>query len=208
MNQHRRSARAIIAILITVSPTLLACRKEQVDAPPPAASSSASAASDPLAAADAAATRLGGELKAKLQAAMKDGGPTKAIDVCAAEAPKLYAQLRKETGVTVGRASLRQRSEADAPPPWVAEWLKAQGERKAEGVSGVRAVVDGASGGRVARVLRPVAIEAPCLACHGDPTTLAPEVKTLLAAKYPKDAATGYALGDLRGALWAERPSP
>ena len=56
----------------------------------------------------------------------------------------------------------------------------------------------------VARVLRPLAIEAPCLLCHGRREALAPGVEALLAERYPGDAATGYSLGDLRGALHAE----
>lgn len=158
---------------------------------------------DPLAKTDEALTQFAGTLRGKLGDAMKAGGPAGAVEVCAKEAPALYAKMKADTGITIGRSSLRLRNPADAPPPWVADWLKQQGERKAEGVQGIRTIVD-TGGGKVARVLRPIAIEAPCLACHGK--ELAPEVKTALAAKYPSDAATGYELGDLRGALWGELP--
>lgn len=137
---------------------------------------------------------------------MNQGGAASAVAVCASEAQSITAGVRQETGVTVGRSSLRLRNEADAAPPWVAEWLKAQGERKAEGAAGISAVVDTPEGKR-ARVLMPIAIEAGCLPCHGDPSAIAPEVKAALQAKYPADAATGYAIGDLRGALWAEAPA-
>lgn len=153
---------------------------------------------DPLPRADAAMTQLGSALKAKLTEAMKTGGPVAAIDVCSKEAPALLASVQQETGVKLGRASLRLRNQADAPPPWVAEWLAKQGERKVDGVAPFR---DAKAG----RVIKPIAIEAPCLACHG--SEVAPDVKAALAAKYPKDAATGYQLGDLRGAFWAEVPS-
>lgn len=168
-------------VLVLSALLLVACKSP---APPP-----------DLAKADAAIAQLGGALKGKLLEAMKNGGPVAAIDVCAKEAPALYASVEKDTGVKVGRSSLRLRNEADAPPPWVAEWLKQQGERKAEGVQPLR---DEKAG----HVLKPIAIEAPCLTCHG--TEVAPEVKSALAAKYPKDAAMGYQLGDLRGAIWAE----
>lgn len=150
---------------------------------------------DPLPKADAAIAQLGGALRARLTEAMKSGGPVAAIDVCAKEAPALYASVQKETGVRVGRSSLRLRNDAHAAPPWVAEWLQKQGERKAEGVQPFR---DAKAG----RVIKPIAIEAACLVCHG--AEVAPDVKTALTAKYPKDAATGYQLGDLRGAFWAE----
>ena len=56
----------------------------------------------------------------------------------------------------------------------------------------------------VARVLQPIVIAEPCLACHGAAETIAPAVTEVLAARYPNDRATGYALGDMRGAAWAE----
>lgn len=156
-----------------------------------------------LAQADAAADQLGGTLKARLMEAMGKGGPAAAIRVCADDAQALTAQVAQETGVQVGRSSLRLRNPKNAPPPWVEEWLKQQGERPAEGVAGMRAVVQ-AEGGKVARVLRPIAVEGPCLNCHGPEQALAPEIRKVLEERYPEDQAKGYQLGDLRGALWAE----
>jgi hypothetical protein len=50
-------------------------------------------------------------------------------------------------------------------------------------------------------VYRPVGVAPPCLACHGPADTLAPGVRTKLAALYPSDQATGYAAGQWRGLL-------
>jgi hypothetical protein len=158
-----------------------------------------------LSRADAAATKLGGTLRTKLGEAMARGGPASALDVCAIEAPQARAAIARDARVTLGRASLRLRTPADAPPDWVAAWLKATGERKAEGVRGVSEVVESPQG-KVARVLRPIAIEAPCLTCHGDEATVDPAVRAAIRAKYPTDAAMGYHLGDLRGAVWVEAP--
>ncbi len=130
---------------------------------------------------------------------MSEGGPVAAVAVCSSEAPAIAAQVASETGVRVGRASLRTRNPANAAPPWVAAWLRAQGERTAEGVTGVRAVEGGS-----ARVLRPLAVEPVCVTCHGDPAAMAPALREVLHARYPDDRATGYRPGDLRGALWAE----
>ena len=44
-----------------------------------------------------------------------------------------------------------------------------------------------------------------CLACHG--SEVSPEVREAIAARYPGDRATGFAVGDLRGALWVEVPA-
>lgn len=156
-----------------------------------------------LAAAKSAAQRLGGELRTKLVDAMNNGGPAKAIEVCSTEAHALAENVAKETGVSVGRSSLKLRNVKDAPPGWVQTWLVAQGDKKADQTQGMEGVYD-APGGRVARFLKPIAIEGTCLSCHGDPATISEPVKAALAAKYPDDKATGYQNGDLRGALWAE----
>ena len=60
--------------------------------------------------------------------------------------------------------------------------------------------------GRVAlRLMRGIATEPGCLACHG--AQVAPAVRAAIAADYPDDAATGFAVGDLRGGLWVEVPA-
>ena len=170
-------------------------------APPSAAAPAVSApvrsADDvALATANTAAADLGRSLRARLLAAMGGGGPTRAVDVCTRGASAIAAAVAERNHARVGRGSLRMRG-ATAAPDWVQVWLRAQGERPAAGVVGFARVEDGR-----ARVLRPIAIEAPCLHCHGE--SVAPAVSALLAEHYPNDAATGYRLGDLRGALWAE----
>jgi hypothetical protein len=206
-----------LPLALAVALPLAACRD---DAPRPSAVASASAPAvaaatasatasasaapaDPLDRAEAAAKLLGGTLRGKLEKAMAEGGPAKAIETCASEAQPIAAKVAADTGVRVGRASKKLRNPADAPPPWVAEWLDAQAGKKFADAKGVRAMAD-ANGAKVARVIKPIELEAKCLACHGAPASLAPEVKAVLAARYPADAATGYEAGDLRGALWAE----
>ncbi len=44
----------------------------------------------------------------------------------------------------------------------------------------------------------------PCTVCHG--TQLAPAVQEALAARYPSDQATGYGVGELRGAFTLRKP--
>ncbi len=54
----------------------------------------------------------------------------------------------------------------------------------------------------------PIPVEGPCLTCHGARESLAPELRQALARRYPEDAAVGYAVGDLRGLVWAEVDVP
>lgn len=171
-------------------------------APPAAPAPAEPTASDDdaaLARANEAATALASTLRARLLAAMAEGGPTAAAEVCADAAQGMAADVARAHDARVGRSSLRMRNPANAAPPWVDEWLRAQGERPAAGAEGFARIEDGH-----ARVLRPIAVEGPCVTCHGAPDAIAPEVAAILRDRYPSDRATGYAVGDLRGALWAE----
>jgi hypothetical protein len=172
----------------------VSCHREFRDAPDPA--------EERLADAKEAVAALGSGLKSRLQAAMSEGGPASAMRVCADEAQAITRGVADE-GVTAGRSSLRLRNPSNAPPDWVAAWLAEQGERPADGVKGFERI-DTVEGIRVARVLRPIPVDAVCLSCHGPAQSLAEPVQALLAERYPTDAATGYALGDLRGAIFAE----
>lgn len=175
-------------------PSPKAATPAQVQAPP----------ADPAQArARAALDRVKRELKERLTSAMATGGPEAAARACSDEAQALTATVAKETGVKLGRSSLRLRNPANAGPAWVGDWLSAQGERPAEGVAPFSAAVD-VDGKHVTRLIDPIRVEAPCVACHGPKETLSPAVRDVLSAKYPADEATGYSAGDLRGAFWAE----
>jgi hypothetical protein len=180
----------------------LACAKSPevpsaTEVAPAAPAQAAVPASDALARANAAADKLGTTLKGRLVAVMSSEGPLAAVQVCAGEAQALTAAVAAETGVAVGRSSTRLRNTSNAPPEWVGTWLAEH--PTAEDATPVQWTEGGA-----ARVLRPIAIEAPCLQCHGPKESLAPGVGAILDERYPNDQATGYALGELRGALWAE----
>lgn len=203
-------------------PFLIACATEptppaapspppaaQVPAPPPAPPAEGPAPDSPegqaLARATDAGKAFGAALKARVKESIEAGGPPAAITVCSEDAPRIAAELASARGVTLGRSSLRLRNPANAGPDWVQAWLKEQGERSATGLATVRTIaqVDGHS---VARVALPIPVEAMCLDCHGPKEGLSPEVLAALAERYPQDAATGYAEGDLRGVLWIEAP--
>lgn len=198
-----RPSRTLLAALPLL---VLACSSPGSGASGGAPSASAPAQSKEdvaLAAARSAAGKLGTQVRTKLVDAMNNGGPANAVQVCAAEAQGIAEQVAKETGASVGRSSLKLRNVKDAPPGWVQTWLVAQGDKKADQTQPMEGVFDSPAG-RVARVLKPIAIDGVCLSCHGDPATIAAPVKAVLAEKYPDDKATGYQAGDLRGALWAE----
>ena len=66
----------------------------------------------------AAANALKSELKAALEAAMQNGGPENAIDVCKDKAQAIAAAHSKD-GLVVGRTSHKLRNVANAPRAWV-----------------------------------------------------------------------------------------
>jgi hypothetical protein len=137
--------------------------------------------------------------------ALSEGTPADALEMCAGKAQTMTVGVGEKNGAKVGRSSLRLRNPKNAAPEWVAAWLKEQGERPIDGVKGLSRV-DDTPDGKVARFLAPIGIEPACTKCHGPAEALAEGVADGLAARYPEDAALGYAVGDLRGALWAEVP--
>ncbi|MBC7171581.1 MAG: DUF3365 domain-containing protein [Polyangiaceae bacterium] len=194
------------ALLASAFIAVGACQGDAEPAPPaevePRAEASRpdlepSSSRDALARANAAADTLASTLRARLVAALQEGGPASAVDVCSTIAPEIARAAAEESNASVGRSSLRLRNPANAAPAWVASWLDATGEGPAAQARGFERVEEGH-----ARVLRPIAVEGPCLLCHGE--SVAPEVSAIIRERYPSDRATGYELGDLRGALWAE----
>lgn len=160
--------------------------------------------------AKAAAVAFSGRLRAKLQAAMQAGGPTAAVEVCHAEAPAIATAVMAEHGVRLGRVALpgRHRNPRQAADGWrlaTLEGFRQAVEAGAPAAEQVAVVRDGLPDGVALRMMRGIATEPGCLACHGE--RVAPEVRRAIGAHYPDDAATGFAVGDLRGALWVEVPA-
>jgi hypothetical protein len=148
------------------------------------------------------ANELGGDLIGLLVAALDRGGPAAAISFCADSAQARTA-LHQAEGVYVRRVGTRVRNAANAPDSLEREILARFAAVMAAGGQPVDTafVVPRAGGGYELQYARPLFVMERCLACHGAPAALAPEVKTLIAERYPQDAAVGYRAGDLRGAI-------
>ena len=175
---------------------LLACSSdvEPVATPAPEPRDS-KAEAKALADASGALAEMGSSFKARLSEELSERGPVSAVEVCSTEAQALTAALSASTGGSVGRSSSKLRNPSNEGPDWVRAWL-ADADATTPGLS---EVVDGK-----ARVLKPILVEPACVTCHG--SDIAPEIQAVLSERYPQDAATGFAVGDLRGAAWAEVP--
>lgn len=184
---------------------LLAACGEAPTAPPAVVET---AQPDAATRAQAAMQDLSGSLRSALQAVMKEDGAMAAVNFCHDEAPKIAQAVAERNGVRVGRTALRYRSQANAPNDWqrpVLEDFQARFE-SGEAVAELTAVQrDGLPQGVALRALRGIPLEPQCQGCHG--SEIAPELAEAIAQRYPGDLATGFATGDLRGAIWAEVPT-
>jgi len=147
----------------------------------------------------ALAAEFVGLLKPQLKQALTEGGPTHAIAICADIAPGIADSLSAQSGWIVRRVSLKSRNASRAvPDSWERKVLlefdrrQAAGEQPAELHFGE--VVNGQYRYMQAQVVEPV-----CLVCHGK--GLSDEVQATLKEYYPDDWATGYSLGQVRGAI-------
>lgn len=169
-----------------------------VDPLAPAGESPPPPPADPrLQRAQAAAKKLGGQLKQRLKAAIDERGFPAGIEVCKVAAPEIAAAVGADTGLKLGRTSFKLRNPANAVPAWAAEPVKARAEDPYTSTA-----ADGAL-----QVLLPIHTEPLCLACHGPADQLAEPVRAALAEHYPEDQATGFQEGDLRGWFWVEVPA-
>jgi len=150
------------------------------------------------------------ETRSVLEGALAGGAPAvNALRVCASVAQDL-ARKHEQEGWRVRRISEKYRNPADAPDAGehtvLERWAKAQGAGALKPTEEYGEVIT-ENGQRYYRYMRPIFIAGPmCLQCHGAPDKLAPGVREALQALYPDDRATGYAVGDLRGAISVKIP--
>lgn len=145
------------------------------------------------------AQRFIGELKPQLKQSMAEGGPALAIEVCASAAPRIADALSTDSGWLVKRVSLNARNVSRAmPDAWETQVLQQFDERRAAGEEAAE-LHYAETVKHHYRYMQAQLVDGICLTCHG--TALSPEAATTLSEYYPDDAATGYSLGQVRGAI-------
>lgn len=143
--------------------------------------------------------QFGGTLKPQLVKAMKEGGPVHAIDICATQAPKIAKQLSEKTGWEVKRVSLKMRNTNTATPDvWERGILEEFDVKQASGTKAGKLTASIVQDGKF-RFMKAQGAQPVCLTCHG--TNIKPKVQEALNKHFPKDLATGYTLGQVRGAF-------
>ncbi len=146
-------------------------------------------------------------LKGALETAIKNGGPTAAVEFCNEQAPQIADALSTETGWAVARTSLKHRNPANASDDWERGVLRAFETRQADGEDAkgmtFTATVPG-DDGRQFRFMQAIPTAPVCLVCHGD--AVPDDVASAIDELYPGDLARGYVAGEIRGAFSLSKP--
>ncbi|OGC89588.1 MAG: hypothetical protein A2W25_14595 [candidate division Zixibacteria bacterium RBG_16_53_22] len=140
-----------------------------------------------------------GELKMALSSAISQSGVVGAVDVCSELAPEVARKYSSADGWEVRRVSRKFRNAHNAPDSFESQGLeilsaKAQGDDEYY-------TWDIQDGQRAFRYLRTIRMAVLCVNCHGDAAAFSPELRQVLSTKYPNDNATGFEVGDFRGAF-------
>ncbi len=142
-------------------------------------------------------------LKGALVSAMKSGGPTEAIKVCNEVAPTIAATLSDKYGFEIARTSLKVRNPTNKADLWEQQVLTQFEQRKQSGEAVKKLVFSektvNSKGQEELRMMKAIPTGKVCLTCHG--SNIAEPVQASLDKLYPEDQATGFDLGDIRGAF-------
>ncbi len=146
-------------------------------------------------------------LQGELFAAMKEGGPVKALDVCRVRAPEIAVATAAGTPWKIARTAFKVRNPSNAADAWETAKLEEFRKRLAAGeeMPALETYEVVESEGRATfRYMKAIGTASPCLACHG--AALKPDVAAKVKELYPEDQAVGFATGQLRGAFTLSRP--
>ena len=167
----------------------------------------AHAGDDPLLSeARSVAMKLPPKLIAPLQQEISKSGPEGAIAICKDMAPEAASEISQETGWKIKRVSLKARNESRAiPDAWEKAALEEFDKRAAAGEP-AKTIEKGERVGNEYRYVKALPVKPLCLSCHGPEDQLSPAVKSALSQHYPNDRATGYSVGQIRGAISVRKP--
>lgn len=155
--------------------------------------------------------RLRYALGRRLMKAMARGGPAAAVNLCATEAQRITAQINRglTQGIRVKRTSAKLRNPKNAPDAAERRAL-ARFAARAKKKQPLGHLLDRETtpNGVVHRYYQPIRVSGLCLRCHGPANKIPAAVRAILSKRYPRDQATGYRQGDLRGIFSVTIPAP
>lgn len=154
--------------------------------------------------AEASAHSLTSALIGELTKALESGSAAEAVNVCAEVAQSITIRNGGEDGFAIRRTALRLRNAVNAPEDYERSVLE---RWSTEADPQDWAEVVESAGGSELRWMRPIRLMPTCTPCHGTPDVqILPETLGVIRNRYPDDQATGFAPGDLRGAISVRAP--
>lgn len=152
--------------------------------------------------------RVGGQLRKE----MEFSGPLRSIMVCKYVSQEAAAEISRRNGWRVSRVSLKPRNPlTGVPDSWEQQTLLEFDRRVAAGEKPEaieKADVVNEPNGRYFRYMKALPVQKMCLECHGTLEQIPAAVRLRLATEYPHDQATGYTVGQVRGAVSIKRLMP
>ena len=141
------------------------------------------------------------ELSGNLMAKMKEGGIPLAVEYCNTAALPITTNISKAEHVSIKRTSLKVRNPQNSPDI-----------EEIEVINGFLSMINGNESPKpVVKIdqsgsphyYAPILADAKCLMCHGAlDQELSKQADSIIKTFYPKDMATGFKEGDLRG-IWS-----
>ena len=141
-------------------------------------------------------------LSSNLQSAIEQGGVSNALPYCSLAASPLTSGMADKHGVTIRRVTHKARNPADRADAVELAILK-QFEATLHGVAATHPPPMATNlNAHTVSFFAPIVLNKElCLKCHGQPgKDIATENMDVIQRLYPQDEATGFKLGDLRGA--------
>jgi len=148
-------------------------------------------------------------IRGELVKAVESSGPLRAIVVCKYSVPEITSNVSRTSGWKVSRVALRPRNPAlGAADAWEQRAILGFEQAVARGEKDPleTAEIVNEPAGRFFRYARALTLNPLCMICHGPTENMTDAVKAQLAVEYPNDRATGYRLGQVRGAVTIKRP--
>ncbi len=185
--------------------TAVAVSKRVVDSKPPVSSSTSTTSvnyvSKPIVIEQGMLHIKGfmGTLKPTLKSALKqDKTSVTAMGACSSMAMDMTDEYNKVTqDVKIRRTALKYRNSKNKPDSTDKEVMY-----RLQAVNDGKPVAVDMGGSY--RVYKPLKTKQACLLCHGDSNQISPKITKMIQTKYPHDLATGFKLGEFKGAVVAE----
>jgi hypothetical protein len=148
------------------------------------------------------AIELAEKVRGLLLQEIEKGGMVGAVRICSELAQQITLEFNARTGHDVRRVSLKYRNPKNIPDAYELRKLEefALLNRRKELADEYFEVVE-EQNKKYLRYMKPLVVLPLCTTCHGPKENIPPEIKSILAERYPDDRATGFLVGDLRGAI-------